>query len=188
MLGDRRAGRSGHCGASGPAGSLTAGTACPGQGRPLMLTVGAACPGEGRPLMLTTGSERTPAPTGTATRAPAATGAAVVPRVAGTRRAEGVKGVEGVRSAMVTSRNRRGPSVMACWQRSVQDTHPPARARRRLVDKNTANAAAAATAATAMAAVIAITSAAASKKWPTGRSNIKNATSTTAAILIAGRA
>jgi hypothetical protein len=77
---------------------------------------------------------------------------------------------------------------MACWQRSVQDTHPPARARRRLVDKNTANAAAAATAATAMAAVIAITSAAASKKWPTGRSNIKNATSTTAAILIAGRA
>jgi len=128
--------------------------------------------------MLTTGSERTPAPAGTATRAPAATGVGV----------EGVKGVEGVRSAMLTSRNRRGPSVMACWQRSVQDTHPPARARRRLVDKNTANAAAAATAATAMATVIATTSAAASKKWPTGRSKTKNATSTSAAILIAGRA
>jgi hypothetical protein len=128
--------------------------------------------------MLTTGSERTPAPAGTATRAPAATGVGV----------EGVKGVEGVRSAMLTSRNRRGPSVIACWQRSVQDTHPPARARRRLVEKNTANAAAAATAATAMATVIATTSAAASKKWPTGRSNTKNATSTTAAILIAGRA
>jgi hypothetical protein len=128
--------------------------------------------------MPTTGSERTPAPAGTATRAPAATGVGV----------EGVKGVEGVRSAMLTSRNRRGPSVIACWQRSVQDTHPPARARRRLVDKNTANAAAAATAATAMATVIATTSAAASKKWPTGRSKTKNATSTSAAILIAGRA
>jgi hypothetical protein len=128
--------------------------------------------------MLTTGSERTPAPAGTATRAPAATGVGV----------EGVKGVEGVRSAMLTSRNRRGPSVIACWQRSVQDTHPPARARRRLVEKNTANAAAAATAATAMATVIATTSAAASKKWPTGRSKTKNATSTSAAILIAGRA
>jgi hypothetical protein len=128
--------------------------------------------------MLTTGSERTPAPAGTATRAPAATGVGV----------EGVKGVEGVRSAMLTSRNRRGPSVIACWQRSVQDTHPPARARRRLVDKNTANAAAAATAATAMATVIATTSAAASKKWQTGLSKTKNATSTSAAILIAGRA
>jgi len=62
------------------------------------------------------------------------------------------------------------------------------RARRRLVDKNTANAAAAATAATAMATVIATTSAAASKKWPTGRSKTKNATSTSAAVLIAGRA
>jgi hypothetical protein len=89
---------------------------------------------------------------------------------------------------MLTSRNRRGPSVIACWQRSVQDTHPPALARRRLVDKNTVNASAAAAAATAMATVIATTSAAASKKWPTGRSNTKNATSTTAAILIAGRA
>src|SRR5580693_331748 len=135
MLGDRRAGRCGHCGASGAAGRRTA---------------GAGCPGEGRPLMLTTGSERARAPAGTATRAPAATGVGV----------EGVKGVEGVRSAMLTSRNRRGPSVIACWQRSVQDTHPPARARRRLVDKNTANAAAAATAATAMATVIATTSAA----------------------------
>jgi hypothetical protein len=155
---------------------LTAGAGCPGERRPLMLTARAGCPGEGRPLMLTTGSERTPAPAGTATRAPAATGV------------EGVDGIEGVRSAMLTSRNRRGPSVIACWQRSVQDTHPPARARRRLVDKNTANAAAAATAATAMATVIATTSAAASKKWPTGRSKTKNATSTTAAILIAGRA
>jgi hypothetical protein len=150
--------------------------------------------------MLTTGSERTPVPTGTTTRAPSATraaGAADVARVAGIRRVaglegvkgvEGFEGVEGVRSAMVTSRNRRGSSVMACWQRSVQDTHPPARARRRLVEKNAVNASAAATAATAMATVIATTSAAASKKWPIGRWNIKNATSTTAAILIAGRA
>ena len=77
---------------------------------------------------------------------------------------------------------------MGCWQRSVQDTHPPARARRRRVDRNTANASAARAAATATATVIATTSAAASKKWPTGRSNIPNATSTSAAILIAGRA
>jgi hypothetical protein len=133
--------------------------------------------------MLTTGSERTPVPTGTTTRVPAATRAA-----AGVKGVEGVEGVKGVRSAMVTSRNRRGPSVMACWQRSVQDTHPPARARRRLVDKNAVNASAAASAATAMATVIATTSAAASKKWPIGRWNIKNATRTTAAILIAGRA
>jgi hypothetical protein len=131
--------------------------------------------------MLTTGSERTPVPAGATTRAPAPAGV-------GAEGVEAVKGVEGVRSAMLTSRNRRGPSVMACWQRSVQDTHPPARARRRLVDKNTVNASAAAMAATAMATVIATTSAAASKKWPTGRSNIRHATSTTAAILIAGRA
>jgi hypothetical protein len=84
--------------------------------------------------------------------------------------------------------SRRGCSVMACWQRSWQLTHPPAAARLRRIDRNAANATAAATAAPPAATVIATVSAAASKKCPTCRPNTRSTTSTTAAILLAGRA
>ena len=89
---------------------------------------------------------------------------------------------------MLTSSSRRGCSVMACWQRSWQLTHPPAAARRRRTDRNTVNATAAATAAPPAAIAIATNSAAESRKCPAGRPNTRNTTSNSAAILIAGRA
>ena len=61
-------------------------------------------------------------------------------------------GACGLRSAAVTSRNRRAGAVMACWQRNRQFTQPPAAARRRRVDMKLATASAAATAAPAVAA------------------------------------
>jgi len=89
---------------------------------------------------------------------------------------------------VLTSSNRRGCSVMACWQRSWQLTHPPAAARRRRTDRNIVNATAAATAATATATAIATNSAAESRKCPADRPNTRNTTSSSAAILLAGRA
>ncbi|MFZ0185378.1 MAG: hypothetical protein WAL72_00325 [Streptosporangiaceae bacterium] len=92
------------------------------------------------------------------------------------------------RSTVLTSSNRRGCSVMACWHRSWQLTHPPAAARRRRTDRNIVNATAAATAATATATTIATNSAAESTKCPADRPNTRNTTSSSAAILLAGRA
>jgi hypothetical protein len=89
---------------------------------------------------------------------------------------------------VLTSSNRRGCSVMACWQRSWHLTHPPAAARRRRTDRNIVNATAAATAATATATAIATNSAAESRKCPADRPNTRNTTSNSAAILLAGRA
>jgi hypothetical protein len=89
---------------------------------------------------------------------------------------------------VLTSSNRRGCSVMACWHRSWQLTHPPAAARRRRTDRNMVNATAAATAATATATAIATKSAAESRKCPADRPNTTNTTSSSAAILLAGRA
>ncbi len=77
---------------------------------------------------------------------------------------------------------------MACWHRSWQLTHPPAAARRRCTDRNTANATAAATAAPPTATAIATISAAASKTCVADRPNTRNTTSNRAAILLAGRA
>ena len=79
-------------------------------------------------------------------------------------------------------------SVRACWHWNRQATHPPAAACRRRIEPNAANATAAATAAHPAATAIATISAAASKKCPTGRPNTTISTSTTTAILIAGRA
>ena len=87
-----------------------------------------------------------------------------------------------------TTGSRLGCSVMACWQRNWQLTHPPAAARLRRTDRNTANATAAATAAPPAATAIATVSAAPSKKCPTCRLNTRSTTSTTTAILPAGRA
>jgi hypothetical protein len=92
------------------------------------------------------------------------------------------------RSTLLTSRSRRGCSVMACWHRSWQLTHPPAAARRRRTDRNMVNATAAATAATATATAIATKSAAESRKCPADLPNTRNTTSSSAAILLAGRA
>jgi len=89
---------------------------------------------------------------------------------------------------VLTSSNRRGRSVIACWHRSWQLTHPPAAARRRRTDRNIVNATAAATAATATAIPIATSSAAESRKCPADRPNTRNTTSNSAAILLAGRA
>ena len=89
---------------------------------------------------------------------------------------------------MLTSSNRRGCSVMACWHRNWQLTHPPAAARRRRTDRNIVNAAAAATAATATAIAIPTISALEARKCPAGRPNAINTTSNSAAILNAGRA
>jgi hypothetical protein len=89
---------------------------------------------------------------------------------------------------VLTSSNRRGCSVMACWHRSWQLTHPPVTARRRRTDRNIVNATAAATAATATATATATNSAAESRRCPADRPNTRNTTSNTPAILIAGRA
>jgi hypothetical protein len=92
------------------------------------------------------------------------------------------------RSTMLTSGSRRGCSVMACWQRNWQLTHPPVAARRCRTDRNIVNATAAASAAPPTAIAIAANSAAESRKCPIDRPNTRNTTSNTAAILIAGRA
>jgi hypothetical protein len=89
---------------------------------------------------------------------------------------------------VLTSSNRRGCSVMACWHRSWQLTHPPAAARRRRTDRNIVNATAAATAATATAVAIPTISAVEATKCPADRPNAINTTSSSAAILNAGRA
>jgi hypothetical protein len=89
---------------------------------------------------------------------------------------------------VLTSSNRRGCSVIACWQRSWQLTHPPAAARLCRTDRNIVNATAAATAATATAAAIAASSAAESRKCPADRPNTRNITSNSAAMPLAGRA
>jgi hypothetical protein len=89
---------------------------------------------------------------------------------------------------MLTSSNRRRGSVMACWHRSWQLTHPPAAARRRRTDRNTANAIAAASAAPPTAIAIPTISAVDASKCPAGRPNATNITSNSAAILNAGRA
>jgi hypothetical protein len=89
---------------------------------------------------------------------------------------------------MLTSGSRRGCSVMACWQRNWQLTHPPVAARRCRTDRNTVNATAAASAAPPTAIAIAANSAAESRTCPIDRPNTRNTTSNTAAILLAGRA
>jgi hypothetical protein len=65
---------------------------------------------------------------------------------------------------MVTSQSRPGGSVMACWQRNWQLTHPPAVAWRRRADLKVAKASAAAPAAPTVATVTAIMRAAVLKK------------------------
>jgi hypothetical protein len=89
---------------------------------------------------------------------------------------------------MLTSSNRRGCSVMACWHRSWQLTHPPAAARRRRTDRNTVNATAAASAAPPTAIAIPMISAVEARKCPAERPNTTNTTSNSAVILNAGRA
>jgi len=96
--------------------------------------------------------------------------------------------VPGPRSTVLTSGNRRGCRVMACWHRSWQRTQPPASARRRRIEPNATNASTAATAAPPAATAIAAISAATSKKCAACRPNTSSTTSTTAAIMPAGRA
>jgi len=89
---------------------------------------------------------------------------------------------------MVTSQSHRAGSVMACWQRNWQLTHPPAAARRRRIDMKVAKTSAAVTAAPTAATVTAIMTAAVLKKWLTGTANTSHATATMASSRLAGRA
>jgi hypothetical protein len=92
------------------------------------------------------------------------------------------------RCTVLTISNRRGCSVIACWQRNWQLTQPPAAACRRRIDKNTTYASTAATTAAPTVTATATSSPAASKKWPACRPNTTNTTRRNAASLIAGRA